>query len=69
MTHVSWQDRLMERYPHLFRVEGVHGRPVRTGYPAVENGWRGLIELVIARIAAVAPREGMWIERMSEKWG
>jgi hypothetical protein len=50
----DWRSILIEYHSGLFcRV--INGREMTTGYPAVESGWRSLIETAVIRIdSAVA---------------
>jgi hypothetical protein len=67
----DWRSNLIDRYPALFR-RVVHGREVTTGYPAVEAGWRSLIETAVMRIdSAVAgfPPGCLSIVQIKEKLG
>ena len=71
MRDESWQTRLMARHAGLFE-RSVQGRRVRSGFPAVEEGWRDLVETAVARIAAaLAPSftGAVTITEIKEKFG
>jgi hypothetical protein len=56
-TDLSWQARLVARFPMLFRQE-FNGRVTAPGHPSVRDGRRDLVETPIGRIAtavAMAP--------------
>jgi hypothetical protein len=68
-TSRSWQAELVARHPGLFGIK-IDGRP-HPGYPAVGDGWRGLIETAVERIAAAvseAPGRVVKIVRIKEKF-
>jgi hypothetical protein len=68
----SWQSHLVARYPNLFNLTE-HGRTYTPGYPACGDGWRELLETVVARIAdtlTAAPSSGLvTIVQVKEKYG
>jgi hypothetical protein len=68
-TDRSWQADLIARYPDLF-VQEIRGRTTTPGYPAVGEGWRDLVETVVARIAAASLDSGsLKIGQIKEKFG
>jgi hypothetical protein len=59
----NWQNDLMRRYPHLFGG---------SGYPTVDDGWRGIVETASARIAAAVdgyPAGSLTITQIKQKYG
>jgi hypothetical protein len=67
----TWQTELVARYPALFNQE-FNGRVTAPGYPAVNDGWRDLVETAIGRIASAvtaAPTGSLKIGQIKEKFG
>ena len=70
-SNLTWQADLLARYPDLFNQES-NGRVTAPGYPAVNDGWRDLVETAIGRIAsavAAAPAGSLKIGQIKEKFG
>jgi hypothetical protein len=70
-TNPAWQVQLVARYPTLFNQE-FNGRVTAPGYPAVNDGWRDLVETAIGRIASAvtaAPTGSLKIGQIKEKFG
>lgn len=64
----TWREELMGRYPGLFDDE-TGSRP---GYPMVEDGWRGLVETAIGRLADILrdrPGTSLRVDQLKQKYG
>lgn len=64
----NWRDRLVARYPAIFDASPSY----RSGYPEVEDGWRGLIETAVDRLAEILrdrPGTSLIIDQIKEKFG
>lgn len=67
----DWWPQLIARYPDLFRWM-VGDRAVTSGYPAVNDGWRDIVEKAVERMAAAVrgrSREPLRIIQIKEKLG
>lgn len=65
----GWRARLVESYPDLFHADG---DPLSAGgWPAVEDGWRDLLERACARIRAAVRADGgsFRATQIKEKYG
>ena len=68
MLEGSWRRRLVDHYPDIF-VRTDHGEASVHGYPFVGEGWSDIVEVLIERIAARAPRGSHRIDLIGEKHG
>jgi len=65
--HPDWRQALVESYNDIFRPVG----PSPPGLPAVDDGWRDLLERACARIRAAVRTHGgsLRVTEISEKYG
>lgn len=68
MTESVWRQAIVDAHPELFLIEfgGSHHSP---GYPAVGDGWRGIVETAVKRIVAVDVHCRVKIDQIKEKFG
>lgn len=67
----DWRSELVARYPDIFRRR-IGDREITAGCPSVSDGWRGIIEKAIERMAAAVrahPRGSLTIVQIKEKLG
>jgi hypothetical protein len=68
MMQGTWRRRLVDRYPHIF-VRTDAGEASVHGYPFVGDGWADVVEVMVERIAALAPLGAHRFDRIEEKYG
>jgi len=66
---LDWRDRLIESYADLFHQVG--DPPLARGWPAVDDGWRDLLERACVRIRAAVRADGgsFAFSQIKEKYG
>lgn len=67
----EWRRAFMEKHAHLFTFI-VDGKLMMSGYPAIGDGWRDLLERAMERIATAAGEEtdaSVLITQIKEKFG
>ena len=65
---MTWQERLIRRYPHLF-VQSFRGVPFAPGYPRCSDGWQAIVTRAAERIAKASKGSSVQFTQLLEQHG